>query len=297
MEKIGQLLKSRREELGYSIDAMSQKTRVPAPKLQAIEAGNLKYFEHDMSYVKFYLRYYCNALHLNYEDYKEEIENSLEDFSNTTRILKQVEVQESNARVFDRTHPQMKPKIKGKKKQISIDYSMLAIFGLSLLLIAVLSFVIIRYVMPNVLLNQTIEVDEELKEIPEVVTEEDQQDPQEEVIDKILNVVKKDTSSYEITGFNEGQEIVFQIQFKSNAYVSVSIDGVSSFNPASQLYKVGSVLDLKLNAKDTQVVEVYIGWMNGNLLSFNGELIELDPSISSKNGSVKFLFTFIGDKE
>lgn len=297
MEKIGQLLKTRREELGYSIDAMSQKTRVPAPKLQAIEAGNLKYFEHDMSYVKFYLRYYCNALHLNYDDYKEEIENSLQDFSNTTRILKQVEVQESNARVFDRTHPQMKPKIKGNKKQISIDYSMLAIFGLSLLLIALLSFVIIRFVMPNVLMNQTIEVDEDLKEIPELITEEDQQDPQEEVIDKVLSVVKKDTSAYEVTGFNEGQEIVFQIQFKSNAYVSVSIDGVSSFNPASQLYKVGSVLDLKLNAKNNQVVEVYIGWMNGNLLSFNGDLIELDPSISSKNGSVKFLFTFIGDKE
>lgn len=296
LEKIGQVLKSRREELGYSIDAMSQKTRVPAPKLKALEAGDLKYFANDMSYVKFYLRYYCNALHLNYEDFKEEIEISLDDFSNTTRLMKQVEVQDSNARVFERTHKKASFKTKKKNMFMNIDFSMIGIIGLSLILLLTLSFLFIRYVMPNIFQDPSTNMNEALRDIPQAIDEE----TQEEVIiveNKVLSVVKKDISSYDISGFNEDQEIVFQVEFKSNAYVSVTIDGVSSFNPASQLYKVGSVLDLKLNAKSGQMIEVYIGWMNGNLLSFDGQPIDLDENVASKNGSVKFNFNFIGDNQ
>jgi transcriptional regulator with XRE-family HTH domain len=42
---IGSLLKARREELGFSLSQMSEKTKVPLHKLQAIEDDNIAYFK------------------------------------------------------------------------------------------------------------------------------------------------------------------------------------------------------------------------------------------------------------
>jgi len=105
MNKIGQILKSRREELGYSLILMSEKTKVPLAKLQAIEEGNLAYFKDELTYVKFYVRYYFNALHLNYEDHKELLNEALDDFTQTAALKKIEALEESTKRVKTRTLP------------------------------------------------------------------------------------------------------------------------------------------------------------------------------------------------
>ena len=53
MVEIGNRLKERREELGFTLKEMSDKTRVPVYKLQAIENGDLKFFDNEKNTLTF----------------------------------------------------------------------------------------------------------------------------------------------------------------------------------------------------------------------------------------------------
>ena len=70
MKEIGQKLRERREELGFTLEQMCEKTKVTIPNLKAIEAGDLEYFDNDLSYLRFYIKYYCQALYLDYEPFR-----------------------------------------------------------------------------------------------------------------------------------------------------------------------------------------------------------------------------------
>ena len=48
MKEIGQKLRERREELGFTLEQMCEKTKVTIPNLKAIEAGDLEYFDNDL---------------------------------------------------------------------------------------------------------------------------------------------------------------------------------------------------------------------------------------------------------
>ena len=298
MQKIGQALHDRREELGYSLKDMSDKTRVPVAKLKALEEGDLKYFEHDITYVKFYVRYYCNAVHLNYEIFKDDLDAALDEYSNTTKMLKMVEIEEMHSRISERTQTQKSKKqinktnAKGKRK---IDVSFWSFIGAVSVLVVALTLVLIFLVIPS--FNQSpIDDSSSVETLPQPINPNTQEENDTPVVEeKILSLSKMDVTSYELTGFTDNQEIQFLIQFKSNAYVKIDVDGVATSNPASKLYNVGSTLDLKVNAKSSSVVSMYIGWMNGNTMTVNGIDIPLDESIASKNGSVTLTFTFKGE--
>ncbi len=71
MDKIGSLLKQKRLEKGLTIEAVSEKTRLTIKHLKAIEEGDISYFRDDLSYLRFFLKAYCNALELDFEENKE----------------------------------------------------------------------------------------------------------------------------------------------------------------------------------------------------------------------------------
>ena len=111
----------------------------------------------------------------------------------------------------------------------------------------------------------------------------------------VLTVSQIDSVNYEITGFNDLQELAMLINFKSNAYVRIRVDGDTAVNLPSKLYNVGSTLDFKFNATNDTILEVYIGWMNGNSISINDIVIPIDSEIASRNGSVTFTFRLRGE--
>jgi len=146
MQKIGLKLKERREELGFTLRQMSDKTRVPIGKLEAIEAGDLKRLENDLSYVRFYVRYYCNALHIDFEEVREDLDNSLDEYSNTTKMMKISEVNEVSERIQERA---MSLK---RSKQKKWDVSLISFVASVIVLVIILILVFIFLILPN--LNQ-----------------------------------------------------------------------------------------------------------------------------------------------
>jgi cytoskeletal protein RodZ len=118
MLEIGKSLKERREELGFTLKQMSEKTKVPTNKLQAIENGDIKYFDNDLTYLKFYVRYYCNALHLDFELFRDSLDLALDEFSNTSKMMKISEINE----IHDRVKERVINKPTTRKRQLDVSF-------------------------------------------------------------------------------------------------------------------------------------------------------------------------------
>ncbi len=287
MLEIGKSLKDRREELGFSLKQMSEKTKVPVNKLQAIEDGNLSYFDNDFTYLKFYIRYYCNALHLDFEIYRDLLDKALDEFSNTSKMIKLSEINEVKDRVKDRT---IISKNTNKRK---IDISFITFVSSITLLIITLILVFIFLILPN--LNKKEEPLVVNPNIPTPIENIDEEETEVVEVPQVLTLNQIDDVNYEITGFNTNQELTMLINFKSNAYVRIRVDGDSPVNLPNQLYNVGTTLDFKFNALNDSVLEVYIGWMNGNTITINDIVVPINSDIASRNGSVTLKFKLVGD--
>jgi len=287
MLEIGKSLKDRREELGFSLKQMSEKTKVPINKLQAIEDGNLSYFENDFTYLKFYIRYYCNALHLDFEIYRDLLDKALDEFSNTSKMIKLSEINEIQDRIKDRAS------INKNINKRKIDISFITFVSSITLLIITLILVFIFLILPN--LNKKEEPLVVNPNIPTPIENTDEEETEVVEVPQVLTVSQIDDVNYEIAGFNTNQELTMLINFKSNAYVKISVDGNSPDNLNNKLYNVGTTLDFKFKGLNDSVLEVYIGWMNGNTITINDIVVPINADIASRNGSVTLKFKLVGD--
>ncbi|HCT63223.1 MAG TPA: hypothetical protein DIC19_03885 [Erysipelotrichaceae bacterium] len=288
MQKIGLKLKERREELGFTLRQMSDKTRVPIGKLEAIEDGDLKRLENDLSYIRFYVRYYCNALHIDFEEVREYLDASLDEYSNTTKMMKLSEVNEISDRIQERA---LNLNRSNRKKW---DISLITFVVSVVILIITLILVFIFLILPNlsqakdpVLVNP--QMPEPIEPLP--IT------PEESTVveDQVLAISQVDALNYEITGYDENEELSLIVNFASNAYVRITVNGDSAVNLPSKLYNVGTTLDFKFTASDATTLEIYIGWMNGNTMFLNDLSVPLNSEIAARNGSVTLKFKCIGE--
>lgn len=81
MDKIGSLLKQKRLEKGMTIEEVSEKTRLTIKHIKAIEEGDISYFKDDLSYLRFFLKAYCNALDIDFDLIKGDLQNSISDYT------------------------------------------------------------------------------------------------------------------------------------------------------------------------------------------------------------------------
>ena len=300
MNQIGQILKSRREELGYSLSLMSEKTKVPLAKLQAIEEGNLAYFKDELTYVKFYVRYYFNALHLNYEDHKELLNEALDEFTQTAALKKIEELEESTNRVKHRTLPIVKSKNKTTqqkniKTKVKANVGYISMFVISILIVLALIYVFFSSILP--MLNASAK-DPKVIVVPDpIVHEDDPTDPSDPVdpVVKVLTVTAKDSTHFEITGYNADQQITLIInQPSTSSWLGAKINGAKVAAPATGLYARDAVFTLITNAKDETVIEIRIGYVFKQEISINGMPITIDPTLITLKDTAYFYFTFKG---
>lgn len=77
MEEIGKTLLSRREELGFSLEQMSQMTHLTINNLKAIEAGDLGGLKEEVTYTYYFIKRYCKELDLDFETICEPLKEAL----------------------------------------------------------------------------------------------------------------------------------------------------------------------------------------------------------------------------
>ena len=84
MEKIGNMLKEKRIELGMSVEDISEKTRLTTKHIKALEEGDISFFHEDLSYLRFFVKSYCDAVGIDFEDMKDELRESIDDYTMTS---------------------------------------------------------------------------------------------------------------------------------------------------------------------------------------------------------------------
>lgn len=126
MKEIGATLKKRREELGYTLEEMSNKTRISVAQLKALEDGDLEFFKDDLSYVRYFVRFYCQALYLDFDPLRDQLSQDLDQFTETMS-LKAIHDREEMQSNIEKKISRASGTLKKEKKKI--DYSLVSLLA------------------------------------------------------------------------------------------------------------------------------------------------------------------------
>ncbi|WP_223246850.1 helix-turn-helix domain-containing protein [Erysipelothrix rhusiopathiae] len=144
MEKIGLILQERRKEQGYSLEEMSVKTKLSTVQLSAIEEGNIQFFKDDLSYLSYFVRYYANALGIDYNELRNELDDTINAYTDSitvSQIKKQDEITSNVQKNQRKQKLKVNPLRKAVKRWI---YKQLQCFYLRLQLLRFYSSVVIN---------------------------------------------------------------------------------------------------------------------------------------------------------
>ena len=81
MAKFNEILKTKREELGLSIADISERTRLTERYIVALEKRDIPSFEEDLSYLRYFVRAYCDAVGVPYDMVREDVQEAIQAFA------------------------------------------------------------------------------------------------------------------------------------------------------------------------------------------------------------------------
>ncbi len=308
MEKIGLLLKQRREELGLTIEEVSNRTRLTIKHIKAIENGDISYFKDDLSYLRFFLRSYCETIDLDFCELKDLLNESINDYTASFSVatIKRHEAIERNIRNrSDTITEEKKRKVQKKDRRFSVDISLLSFIGIGIVILIGVVFAAIFILKDGILSSK----DKNIANIPntlpeEVIPSEEQSQPNQEAIQPPQEekeevhefaITKVSEREYQLHNIKENDEVNFEVIFGSSSAFRVLVDGVELSNPAYKIYPYNSTLEIKQIAKKGTRISLAFGFMQNNRIKVNGVEVEIDKAYKTLPGSVVLEFVVEGD--
>ena len=295
MDRIASIIKHQREHLGYSLEELSAKTKLTVHQLEAIENGNINYFKDDITYFPFIVRYVCNALKIEYETVKTDVEQVIASF-HSTQAIKKVEHREQIHRSIHRKSQKL-----GKKKKVAIDYTYVGLIVLLTTLLIALLITFITTILPR--LSQTPNDEDELISLPTNPGDDDLETPVDPVIPElIIQIEEISFNRYTITNFNEETQVTFIVTPQDRAsWMRFTLNNSILSLPATAVYRANQSVVYEMSPNVGDVVTISFGDMvaqNIELL-INDQRIELNPRFNSRatNGgnAGSLTFEFKGD--
>lgn len=297
MKSIGEKLKQRRIELGYSIEDLHEKTKLSEVHIKAIEDGDLDYFRHDISYLKFFLQYYCQAVYLDYEDFEEEFKKTLDVYHETQLLKKKESHQASNENIQRRIQNNQKKyhKAKGQTNiQFSkLDHQTLIVIGIVLVILAVLVFGFFKLILPN-LSSEPVDNNQPPAQVQEPdINDEPTPDPdivvERPTVEEGLTITEESYDKYRIFGV-EKNEMVFRIDFTNDTWVETYINDKAVNDPLTGTYVADEFIEIPIT-ETTDKITILFGNLDGSSISVNGEPVELNQqAILGTSVTLNFFF-------
>lgn len=298
MKEIGELLKQKRLEKGYTIDEVSAKTRLSIPHIKAIEAGNVDYFKNDLPYLRYFLRSYCELVDVEFDSIKDQIQDAVEDYTQTfsMKSIEEHKKIEEHVRTHNAEHSKIQKSRKRKSRQ-HIDFSLISFLTIVIIVIAsvvfVAGFFILRNMNEPTQPNPPIVTPTPSDQVPDP-TPDPQPDP-EPVVEEKLVITAKDTTTYIISGYGDAEELLLDVEFVPRAWFQATKDGNVLSDPAAKIYESGEKLQLKLDPAVDKKLDLRIGYFAGMKFKVNDVDVVLDDSIANTPGSLTISFE-IGEK-
>lgn len=300
MKNVGLRLKEQREEVGFTLEEMSAKTKITTPQLRALEEGNLEFFKEDISYVPYFVRFYAQALYLDYETLRVEVDSAIKDLQHTQKlkVVAQNKTTKENieSRIKDKNLLKNASVLRpaGKRK---VDYSLLSLLVFVILLVITLIVIFFIYVYPMIDESRSSNQNNAIVGLPEnpndVEQKPNEDDPNIPFVSTIA-ITKVSARDYDITGYQDNEEVLITVTFVRDVWMKVYIDGVATDNPKSKIYKKDEIMEIRLLAKDDLYVMLHFGNLKDNVVIINDEELEWDTSIANWLRGIKINFRFKG---
>lgn len=286
MKTIGEILKQRRLELGYSIEDIHDKTKLSPVHIKAIEDGDLDYFRHDLSYLKFFVQYYCQAVYFDFDEIKDDYEKVLNNYYETQAIKKIESTQASNENIQRRIKNQQsnyKEATGARSIQFQkVENQTVFMFIIIAILVALLLFGFFKLVLPRLTSNNDqpdiveVETPDVVEQEPDPIVEPEPQpepEPEPEPVAPITSTMT-DASNYTIS--NVTNESQFIIRFSGDTWIQAYINGTAVAEPVAGVYGAGQEIVIPLDGS-IQSVSFDFGNLVGSSIFVDETAIELDP--------------------
>jgi cytoskeletal protein RodZ len=302
MKNVGLRLKEQREEVGFTLEEMSAKTKITIPQLRALEEGNLDFFKEDISYVPYFVRFYAQALYLDYDTLRVDVDTAIKELHHTQKLKVVAQNKTTKENIENRIKERSKVSINatalrpaGKRK---VDYSLLSMLVFIILLLIALIVIFFVYIYPMIIDSKANNNETIVIALPQNPNEEVEEKPKEDdptiPFVSAIDVTAVNSREYEITGYVVDEEVLITVTFVRDVWMKVYINGVATDNPKSKIYKKDEVMEIRLLAKDDTDVMLHFGNLKGNLVKVNNEEIVWDASITNWLRGIKINFRFKG---
>lgn len=314
MDKIGSLLKQKRLEKGLTIEAVSEKTRLTIKHLKAIEEGDISYFRDDLSYLRFFLKAYCNALDLDFDEIKGELQDSIDDYTTSfskETLKEHAQIERGIAKTNEKMRKteqeeikqpkKQKPKKQKVKKHRKIDISLVSFLAIIVVIVIGLIFAFVMWFQGN----QTPDEDVKTKPPIAVATKDADAQVNPPVVDEpdekkemsISQAKEEDGKAiYQIENLEAGEEIDIEVTFASDSSFRVLVNDKELSNPPSRgIQSRKTVLHIREKAEANKKILLAFGFMMNNSIKVNGKQVEIPESLATKQGTALIEFDVKGE--
>lgn len=287
MEELGRLLYEARIKKNVSIEKVSQDTKLTVRYLQAIEKGDLSVFKDDLTYLRYFLKAYCDYLGVDFEEVKPILKESVDTYTQTLsleEITKYEDLPQKPRRVTRKKNEYNYKKVKPRKFDFSFA-SLIAVIGM---IFIGLLFVFMMYVLPRLNNNEVVD-DPNLPPVVEVPKEEEPS--VEEPTFKTI-ITMQSPNEYLVSGFDIANPVEITVNFGSNSWFEARLNGIVLAEPKSQIYYVNDQLDFTISAEQQTELAIRLGFFANNSFKINGEPVILDQTLANlpTADTVRFIF-------
>lgn len=320
MKDVGQKLAKKRKELKLSYDDVCQLTKLPLATIKAIEAGDLDHFQNDLTYVRFYVRSYCKAIDVPYENFKEDVLESVEEYTTTLsmKLIKEHEqineniVKKSNShKEVDIDLPEEKMPKLAKRDRVSIAQNAqqshrfrkakrVDLVSLSLGIVVVVVIVSILFVGVSTLFDKgtTPPIEEPGDQVedttPPVEKEDDKKENRDEETktdsekDSKVVFTKREVNSYEISGIKSGETITIEITFKQSGQFNMW-KGNAVVPNAYNMYEANATYKYENTVTAQEMLTLNFWNYGGATIKVNGKSLDYDESAQIAKDGVTYI--------
>lgn len=310
MEKIGKLLKERRLELGLTVEEVSGKTRLTQKHIKALEEGDISFFHDDLSYLRFFVKSYCEVLGIDFEDIKDELRENVNDYTMTFTTSAQINHEEIEKHIANSEKltkvKSADVKIRKKRKIRKPDMSLVSLIAIVAVVAIVIMFAFVVFLRSDTGKNTGKNDNQPIAEVqngsgdnkyPSSEEKDKEEEKNKETEKKEVSVTKTDVTKYTIENAAEGQEVEFEVYFGgSNSGFSASVDGKVLDDPKADVYNYQTSAKGKVKVKKGTKIELYVGYMLNTSLKIDGKNVKIDDSIVNSGGPYTLELTVAGDE-
>ena len=298
MKKIGEFLKQKRLEKGYTIDQIVDKTRMPATRIKALEEGDISLFKDDLTYLQYFVQGYCKALGLDYNELKKQINESINGYTTAFQADQLKAIVESEQHIRDKSNQRIeeyKRINRPKKVKRKVDFSLISFVIVVCVLLGCLVFAGGKFIKDRI--NQPEPPIAGEPNDP-VYTPDDKPQidkPDVPVVDKEIEVIQTEGTVDHFDVLNATENFVVQIQFVPSSHFELIYDGVLQSKPQRGIYDAGTILEIEVDPTMVKEVTLNFGYFWKMKVSVDGKEISFDDSIALHKGRKKIVLNIKGE--